>query len=113
MLPKMGDKSRAFVSRAADVAAQNPDFLPRAFDVDELRRDVALYEALQPVALALTQLQELVEDTLMEVGSEAYVAALLVYNSARNSGQGAALDDLADALGRRFARKARSAAPQA
>ncbi len=120
-LPKMGDKSRAFVSKAAEVAAQNPDFLPRSFDVDEMRRDVALSEALQPVALALTQLQELVEDTLMEVGSEAYVAALLVYNSARNSGQGAALDELADALGRRFARKASaagrtpapSAAPQA
>ncbi len=112
-LPKMGDKSRAFVSQAAEVAAQNPDFLPRSFDVDEMRRDVALYEALQPVALALTQLQELVEDTLMEVGSEAYVAALLVYNSAKSSGQGAALDELADALGRRFVRKSSRTAPQA
>ncbi len=112
-LPKMGDKSRAFVSKAAEVAAQTPDFLPRSFDVDEMRRDVALYEALQPVALALVQLQELVNDTLVAAGSEAYASALVVYNYARNSGQGAALDDLADALGRRFARKARSAAPQA
>ncbi len=63
--------------------------------------------------LALPQLQELVEDTLMEVGSEAYVAALLVYNSAKSSGQGAALDELADALGRRFVRKSSRIAPQA
>lgn len=27
-LPKMGDKSRAFVSKALEVAAQNPEFLP-------------------------------------------------------------------------------------
>ena len=29
---KMGDKSRAFVSKALEVATQNPEFLPRSFD---------------------------------------------------------------------------------
>jgi hypothetical protein len=62
-LPRMGDKSRAFVSKALEVAAQNPDFLPRSFDVDEMRSDVQLFEAMQPLTLALTQLQELVNDT--------------------------------------------------
>jgi hypothetical protein len=111
-LPKMGDKSRAFVSKAAEVAAQNPDFLPRSFDVDEMRRDVELFEALQPIALALTQLQELVDDTLLEAGSEAYAAALVVYNYARTSGQGEALDTVADELSRRFARKTQGTPPQ-
>ena len=73
-LPKLGDKSRIFVSKAAEIAVQNPDFLPRSFDVDEMRRDVTLLEALQPITLALTQLQELVDDTQLEVGSEAYMA---------------------------------------
>ena len=36
-LPKMGDKSRAFVSKALEVTTQNPDFLPRL-----RRRDEAL-----------------------------------------------------------------------
>ena len=31
-LPKMGDKSRAFVGKALEVATQNPEFLPRSFD---------------------------------------------------------------------------------
>lgn len=31
-LLKLGDKSRAFVSKALEVATQNPDFLPRSFD---------------------------------------------------------------------------------
>ncbi|MGC1376982.1 MAG: hypothetical protein WA821_12195 [Anaerolineales bacterium] len=108
-LPKMGDKSRAFVSMAAEVATQNPDFLPRSFDVDEMRRRVALFEALQPIALRLTRLQELVDDTQLAAGSEAYTAALTVYNYARNSGKGQALDTVVDEMSRRFARKARSA----
>lgn len=110
-LPKMGDKSRTFVSQALEVAKQNQDLLPRSFDLDEMTRDVELANALQPVMMALTQLQELVEDTYMQVGSEAYTAALLVYQYARAGGHGEALDGLLDALGQRFARKSRPATP--
>lgn len=66
-LPKMGDKSRAFVSKALEVATQNPDFLPRSFDLEEMRRDVELFESLYPVLLSLTQLQELVDDSCVAV----------------------------------------------
>ncbi|MDX6694922.1 MAG: hypothetical protein QOF02_2525 [Blastocatellia bacterium] len=108
-LPKMGDKSRAFVSQALEIAKQNPDILPRSFDVDEMRRDVELLSALQPLVIALSQLQELVEDTYLLVGSEAYAAALLLYHYARAAGKGAALDSSLDALSQRFARKSRAA----
>lgn len=105
-LPKMGDKTEAFVSKAAEVAKQNGDFLPRSFDVDEMTRDVTLYNGLRSIKLALAPLTELVDDTLLEVGSEAYASALVVYQYAKNAGQGAALDDVVDELGKRFARKA-------
>jgi hypothetical protein len=111
-LPKLGDKSRAFVSKALEIATQNPDFLPRSFDLDEMRRDIELFEALYPVLLSLTQLQELVDDTSVAVGSEAYAAGLLVYNYAKASGKGAGLDSMVDDLGRRFARKAKKLQPQ-
>ena len=52
-LPKMGDKSRAFVSKALEVATQNPDFLPRSFDLEEMRKDVQLFEAMYPIVVAL------------------------------------------------------------
>ena len=104
-LPKMGDKSRAFVSIALEVAVQNPEFLPRSFDLEEMRKDVQLFEALYPVLRSLTQLQ-LVDDTTLAVGSEAYAAALQVYNYAKASGQGAGLDAVVVEMGRRFARKA-------
>lgn len=104
-LPKMGDKSRAFVEQALEVAAQNPDILPRSFDVDEMRKDTELFSGLLPVLTALSQLQELVEDTYIAAGSEAYTAALLVYQYARTAGKGSALDSALDGLSQRFARK--------
>jgi hypothetical protein len=110
-LPKMGDKSQAFVTQALTVAEQNPDVLPRSFDVAEMRRDVELAEALRPVMTALTQLQELVEDTYLEIGSEAYTSALMIYSYMRAGGKGAALDEAASQLGQRFARKTKKAAP--
>lgn len=102
---KMGDKSRAFVSKALEVATQNPDFLPRSFDLEEMRRDLALYEALYPVLLSLTQLQELVDDTCMAAGSEAYASALAIYNYAKASGDVTGLDAVIDEMGRRFTRR--------
>ncbi|AFZ27152.1 MULTISPECIES: hypothetical protein [Cylindrospermum] len=104
-LPKLGDKSRAFVVKALEVATQNPDILPRYFDVDEMRRDVELFEALYPIVLSLSQLQALIDDTCLAAGSEAYVAALTVYNYAKVSGNTQGLDAALDELGRRFARK--------
>lgn len=111
-LPKMGDKSRAFVAQALTVATQNTDILPRSFDVEEMRKDYELVQALEPIMTALAQLQELIEDTYLEVGSEAYTAALAVYNYMRASGGSAALDGLLDAMGQRFARKTRQPTPQ-
>jgi hypothetical protein len=111
-LPRMGDKSRAFVTQALTIAQQNEDILPRTFDVAEMRKDVELVQALEPILASLVQLQELVDDTYVTVGSEAYTSALLVYQYAKASGKGAALDNLLDALGQRFARKSGSNKPK-
>lgn len=109
---KMGDKSRAFVSKALEVATQNPEFLPRSFNIEEMRRDLALYEALYPILLSLTQLQELVDDTYIAIGSEAYAAALAVYNYAKASGDVTGLDAVIDEMGRRFTRRSKKKQPE-
>lgn len=111
-LPKMGDKSRAFVSKALEVATQNPEFLPRSFDIEEMRRDVQLFEGMYPIVMAMMQLQELLDDTYIALGSEAYAAALTVYTFAKASGQGAGLESVVDELGQRFVRKSRKEKPQ-
>ncbi len=110
-LPRFGDKSRGFVEQALRIAEQNPDILPRSFDVGEMRRDVELYSALSAVHAALAQLFELVDDTLTEAGAEAYAAALLVYQFTRAAGKGTALDAALEGLGQHFARKSRGTTP--
>ncbi len=105
-LLKMGDKSVAFVQAAERLAKRSPEILPRTFDVEEMARDVALVMQLRDIQETVGQLLEGINDTVMGVGSDAYVAALTVYNNARTNGQGAMLDDLLDAMGQRFARKA-------
>ncbi len=104
-LPKMGDKSRAFVSKALTLAEQDDTFLPRSFNVTEMRKDVELTNSLLPILTALSSLTELLNDTYTLAGSEAYIAGLVVYQSARANGKGSALDASLDALGKRFARK--------
>jgi hypothetical protein len=109
-MPKLGDKSRAFVKKALELSVQNPGFLPRDFDIEEMRKDVLLFEAMYAIQQSLTKVKESVDDTVTAVGSEAYVAALLVYNYAKSSGVGTAgLDAVIDELGQRFARKSKVA----
>ena len=112
ILPKMGDRSRAFVTQALELATQNPSILPGSFNSAEMRRDVELLSALDPILTALMQLGELVEDTYMAVGSEAYTSALLVYQFARAAGRGSALDGVLDGLAQRFARKTARPTPK-
>ncbi len=104
-MTKMGDRSQAFVTKALEVAKQNPDFLPRSFDLDEMRFDVELFEAMYPIVAAFAQLDTMLDDTYKIVGSEAYTAALQVYNYAKASGHQAGLAPAIEELGQRFARK--------
>ncbi|MCU7806883.1 MAG: hypothetical protein KZQ73_03315 [Candidatus Thiodiazotropha sp. (ex Semelilucina semeliformis)] len=101
-LNKMGNKSRSFVDQALDVAKQNTDILPNRFDLEEFERDVNLYNALHPINTALSKLSELVDGTLLAVGSDAYTAALDVYAYAKMSNGVTGLEDLRAAMGSRF-----------
>ena len=76
--------------------------------------DVALVEGLYPLRNALETLYRKVDDSYFAAGSEAYAAALLVYQYAKlhNVASGA-LEESLDDLGRRFARKSRKSAPAA
>lgn len=112
-MTKLGDRNRAFTRKALEIATQTPDFLPRSFDITEMRRDLELFEALQPMLLALTRLRELVDDTAVAAGDEAYRAALEVYRYAKANGSVAGLDDLIDEMGRRFAQQGSRAKAQA
>jgi len=112
-LAKLGDKSRAFVEKALDVALQHPDILPRAFDLDEMQRDVDAFRALYAVAMELERLQRLVDDTVMALGSDAYSASLAIYTYAKANQDEFGLESKVDDLSRRFSRSAPRSRPEA
>jgi len=107
-LPRLGDKSRAFVSKAVELANSRSEILPGVFDLEEMRQDLELFEALYPIQMALTQIQELIADTTAVAGSEAYTAARMVYNFARNTGMNGELEPFIEDLSKRYRRGRRS-----
>lgn len=106
-LCRLGDKTRSFVNKAIEMAAQNGDLMPRYFDLEEMRRDLDLVDALYPIMMSMAKLQELIEDTYIKAGSEAYEAARVVYRSARAEGTNVGINSSIEELGQRFTRKKR------
>jgi len=104
-LPKMGDKSRAFVDQGLALATQNEGILPRAFDLDEYRADVEMVRKMEPIMMTMRQLMKKMEDTFLAAGSDAYTQTLHVYQAAKLAGKDGSLDEHLDSLGKRFARK--------
>ena len=84
-LPKMGDKTLAFVQKALEYAESSPQFLPPYVEHAALVADVAGVAALSPLAHALRALADGVADTEMLAGSEAYTAALAYYQSVKTA----------------------------
>ncbi len=80
-LPKMGSATQSFVSKALEIAANNPQFVPPYVNVPAMQKDYDLALRLQGIEMQLASLHEKVSDTNLAAGSEAYVTGLTVYNS--------------------------------
>ncbi|MBL8148516.1 MAG: hypothetical protein JNN15_01140 [Blastocatellia bacterium] len=104
---KLGSKSLDFVEKSLTVAKQNPEIMPRGFDIDEFEKDVSLYRDLEEIRIALTNLLDLVSDTSFLAGSEAYAGSLVTYSQAKNTRFALGLETAVDDMGKRFARKAK------
>ncbi|MDR2906887.1 MAG: hypothetical protein LBU91_02720 [Bacteroidales bacterium] len=82
---KMGDKSLAFVSKAHELAGQNPMLCPPYLDMNAFSIDFTDATQLLLLNNALRQLQQGTDDTSMLAGSEAYQAALMFYRSTKEA----------------------------
>lgn len=100
-LVKMGDGSEAFVRKSLDVFTENLDLLPRNFDLEEMRRDMASHDALHTRTVRLTQLMEKMRHTDTALGSDAMRAALRGYDFIK-SAKGEGVEALRRLLGERF-----------
>jgi hypothetical protein len=103
-LPKMGDKTVAFVRKAADYARADGSLRPSYLDLEEMERDIQAVDDLSTLQRPLAQLVTGLEDSMLAAGSEAYGAALAYYQAikgaARARVQGA--EAIANDLGQRF-----------
>ena len=107
---RMGDKSEAFCRQAVVAFSENPDVLPRNFDVDAYRRDLATLDLLRPRMSRMGRLFERMEDTEAALGSDLMANSLEGYAVLKVSGRGAGLDSLRQMLSARFSRSPRPAA---
>ena len=80
-LPKMGDKSVSFVTKAAEYAQTLPKLMPQYLDVAGLVTDAGVSSDLLPLFLELDGFALDVDSTRMEAGSEGYTGALMAFNS--------------------------------
>ena len=106
-LVRIDESSQQWTTKMMELASQNPGFLPRDFDLDEMKRDVALWTTYTTVHQAMVKLFQEIEDTYMAVAVDAYSAALAVYAIGSKSDVGTdGLEPLMDELSKRFVHKA-------
>jgi hypothetical protein len=85
ILPKMGEKTLAFVKKCHEFALQNPELCPNYFNIKEFGIDYEDAQGLYTAVNMATQLKESLADTQMCAGSEAFQSALVFYNSAKTA----------------------------
>ena len=109
-IPKLSDKNHAFVRKALEIATQNQGMLARSFSIDDMRKHTELLESLATVRLTLGKICNMVDDTTMLVGAEAFAAARAVYAATKTPFAPAALRTASEELAKAFKTRKRSAA---
>ena len=84
-LPKMGDKSFAFVSKAYEYAVQNPKVIPAFLDMAEFEKDTTGTAELRKILFSFRQLVEKLDDTTLLAGSDALNSALVFYTALKGA----------------------------
>ena len=86
-LTKIGDKSETFCRQTAAILEQNKQALPPGFDLEELKRDFAAYDALRPRLLRLQALTAKCADTRVALGSDIQTACYDGYDLLKKYGK--------------------------
>jgi hypothetical protein len=110
-MPKMGDKTLAFVEKSVGYGEMYPDFMPNFIGINEAKIDLQSVKDLKQLLTPLLRITNELDDTMTLAGSEAYSSALSIYKvlkNAANMGQAGA-QEASDDLKSRFPGKRRSA----
>ncbi len=102
-LTGMGDANRNFAGKILEVILQDPDFLPRSFNVHQYQNNLNTFDDLSAIARVFTQILDLLNATVTAIGSEVHEDSLNVYRYAKASNQGASMEAMMADLKQRFA----------
>jgi hypothetical protein len=114
-LPKMGDKTVAFVTKALEYGQAHAELVPAFLDVPAMAVDVKAVQQLRNFTQVLTPLSDALNDSLMLSGSEAYQGALVFYANVKTAARvrvpkaQSVYDDLASRFPGATAKKATTA----
>ena len=112
-LPKMGDKTVAFVEKAVEYGEEYPQYIPDFIDVPEAKADFDAVKDIRNYFNQILRLSTEMEDSMLIAGSEAYSSALSIYKVLKNAasmGQPGA-EQAAEELAKRFPRGKRKPDP--
>ena len=84
-MPMLNDGRRPFAERCVNYATNDPRIVPAYADLAELKKDLALYDMVSPVEMEAVSVSEMISTIRMAAGSDAYVASLSIYNSAKGA----------------------------
>ena len=84
-LPKMGDKTVAFVQKCLEYGELHAELVPGYLDIADLRTDLQAITKLREFSRGLSPLIDALDDSLVLSGSEAYQAALQFYGNAKGA----------------------------
>jgi hypothetical protein len=103
-LPKLGSASLAFDEQCASYMATAPNLIPPFVDPAEVTKDRNLRLVLADVLREARKLCEALDDTLMQVGSEIWMADLSFYQTVRQAARRSVVgaDAIYDELKQRF-----------
>ena len=79
-LPKMGEKSIPFVTKGAEYLRIAGTPMPPYIQPAELDIDLSAHETLRQIRQVVAPTAEMIDDTMLLCGSEAYIAVLAFYN---------------------------------
>ncbi|WP_317931752.1 hypothetical protein [Halioxenophilus sp. WMMB6] len=84
-LPKMGERSIAFVMKAREYAEMYPELTPPYIDLSTFDADMAAVYELTGFERYVLPMTNNIADSKLLAGSEAYATALIYYRAMRNA----------------------------
>ena len=84
-MPNVGKDTASFVTFVLDIAEKDPDLIPKTVNIDEMKKDAELIRAINKIYAPMKEMVQKLEDSALLASSEAYLPALSIFNSYKNT----------------------------